>query len=205
MKKKWIGPRIVVSVCLIAGMILLLYVFYNRTTGPGRDIEAIEKYLSKFSNDWEELVKQDVAIINMQETFQSMSPWDAFLKKEKKGKRSNVILAYATDEGDWILSYLHYDGVDYLLVTDTTRDSFGTPLYNVEKFTGLYEFTEETKSDAFYEYHVILSNTPVESVEHGQELFLNTYTAYEEGRVDIEAEFQPFPSFLIHMSRPKDQ
>ena len=129
-----------------------------------------------------------------------LDPWYAFIKKVRAGKTAWLDMLTYTVEGDSIFYYLHYDGTEFLLVEDTTRDRFGFPAYSKEKFTKLYEFTEEGDNGSA-QYYAVLSNVELTSMAHMTEVYWEVYAEWEAGEFDpYTIEYQRFPRQLVWTS-----
>ena len=128
---------------------------------------------------------------------EKLEPWYTFMKKVQEGESAWVTMVDYTIEGDSIFYYLHYDGSEFLLVEDTTRDRYGTPVYLKEKFTKLYEFTEKNESGTEVCY-VVLSNVELTSMAQEEQVFWEVYADMEAGTYDpYTAEYQRFPHVLF--------
>ena len=112
----------------------------------GRDAAAIQAYLGTFSNDHMELKdRQDVVMedaVRMETGLWSLSEagwslWNQFVEKAKAGEEAAIVIVRLTVEGDAIPTYLHFDGADYYIMEDTTRDAFGVGGYQEYRFSAL--------------------------------------------------------------------
>lgn len=197
-KKLRIAIIAVVTLCILGVAGIFISMHLRKKAGPGTDIEAIKVHLSQYGNDHEELAQiEDLAVLHHHPDLKHLEPWYAFMKKVRSGKPAWIDMVNYTDEGDSIFYYLHYDGTEFLLVEDTTRDQFGTPLYTQEKFTRLYEFTEETENGS-KQYSAVLSNCELYSKEHAEEVFWDVYAEWEAGEFDPSTvEYQRFPRTLF--------
>lgn len=198
-KKLRIGITTAIILCLLGvGLYFLWGALAERKAGPGTDMETIKKYLSRYSNDYEDHAKdKSLAVISDFPGLEKMEPWYAFAEKVRAGEPAWVTMVDYTIEGDSLFYYLHYDGTEFLYVTDTTRDQFGSHVYSKEKFTKLYEFTE-TEENGGTTYNVVLSNTELTSMEHEEQVFWEVYAEMEAGKYDPEtAEYQRFPYAII--------
>ncbi len=203
-KKLRIGIIVAIVLCALGvGLYFLLSTLADRKAGPGTDMEAIKKHLSKYSNDFEKHAKdKKLAVIDHIADLKKMEPWYAFAGKVRAGEPAWVTMVDYTVEGDSIFYYLHYDGTEFLYVTDTTRDKFGDHVYLKEKFTRMYEFTE-TEEKGGTIYNVVLSNTELTSKEHAEQVFWEVYAEMEAGSYNPEtAEYQRFPYTIITASEP---
>ncbi len=203
-KKFRIGIFVAVVLCALGvGLYFLWGALAERKTGPGTDMEAIKKYLSRYSNDSEKHAKdKDLAVIYHHPDFKKMEPWYAFAEKVRNGEPAWITMVDYTIEGDSIFYYLHYDGAEFLFVKDTTRDRYGDPVYWDDKFTKFYEFREE-KDNGVIVYNVILSNLEIISLEHASEVYWEVYEEWENGEFDAETiEYQRFPLTVVTASEP---
>lgn len=172
----------------------------EKIAGPGTDMEAIEKHLSRYSNDSEEHVKiDDLAVIYDHPDYMDLEPWYAFVEKVHAGETAYVDMVTYTTEGDSIFYYVHYDGKEFLVVQDNTRDKFGSPVILKEKYTKLQEFIEETENGEQI-YNVVLSNVELTSLEHRNEVFWQVHAEWEAGEYDPDAvEYERFPCSLFRV------
>ena len=203
-KKLRIGILAAILLCILGiGLYFLLGVLADRKAGPGTDMEAIKNYLSKYSNDYENHAKDKrLAVIDQIADLRKLEPWYAFAEKVREGEPAWITMVDYTVEGDSIFYYLHYDGTEFLYVTDTTRDKFGSPVYLKEKFTRMYEFKEAQEQGGTI-YNVVLSNTELDSAEHAEQVFWEVYAEMEAGTYDPEnAEYQRFPYTIITAREP---
>lgn len=170
----------------------------KQSVGPGTDMEAITEHLSLYSNDCEEHVKiEDLAVIYDNPDFVNLEPWYAFVKKVNAGEAAYVDMVDYTTEGDSIFYYVHFDGKEFFVVQDSTRDSYGTPVILQEKYTYLQEFIEETE-DGNQIYDVVLSNIELTSSEHWSEVFWQVCAEMEAGEYDPDAvEYERVPCWLF--------
>ena len=198
-KKLRIGITTAIILCLLGvGLYFLWGALAERKAGPGTDMEAIKKYLSRYSNDYEDHAKdKKLAVIDHIPKLNKLEPWYDFAEKVRAGEPAWVTMVEYTIEGDSIFYYLHYDGTEFLYVKDTTRDKFGSHVYLKEKFTKLSEFTETAK-DGGTIYSAVLSNMELTSTEHVEQMFREVYPEMEAGKYDPEtAEYQRFPYAII--------
>ncbi len=203
-KKLRIGIIVAIVLCALGvGLYFLLSTLADRKAGPGTDMEAIKKYLSKYSNDYEKHAKdKKLAVIDHIADLKKMEPWYAFAEKVRAGEPAWITMVDYTVEGDSIFYYLHYDGTEFLYVKDTTRDRYGDHVYLDDKFTKFYEFREE-KDNGVIVYNVILSNLEITSLEHATEVYWEVYEELENGEFDAETiEYQRFPYTVISVSEP---
>jgi len=169
-------------------------------TGPGNDMEAITEHLSRYSNDPEEHAKtEDLAVIYDYPDFLKMEPWYAFVEKVHAEEPAYVDIVNYTTEGDSIFYYVYYDGKEFLVVQDNTRDQFGSPVVLKEKYKNLYEFTEEAEKGGTI-YTVVLSDVELTSLEHTYEVFWQVHAEWEAGEYDPDtSEYERFPCTLIRV------
>ena len=193
-----LGIAIIATLCILVTVCVLVFAFLHKKSNPGTDFEKIKAHLSQYGNDHEELALiDDLAVLHHHPRWKKLEPWYAFMKKVRAGKTAWIDMVDYTDEGDSIFYYLHYDGTEFLLVEDTTRDQFGTPLYTQEKFTRLYEFAEETENGS-KQYSAVLSNCELYSKKHAEEVFWDVYAEWEAGEFDPSTvEYQRFPRTLF--------
>lgn len=203
MKKKLIciGLTIFALVCVVG--IILVCRGASQIANPGRDMDAITMHLSQYGNDHEEHVAaENLAVLSHHPDLKKLEPWYDFSDKVQSGKEAWVDMVSYTDEGDGIFYYLHYDGTDFYLVEDTTRDHFGTPMIVYEVFQGLYEFKEENENGILI-HSAILCNREIKSMDHYLEMFWDAYTKWEASDFDLEVHTElVFPRSLFELSEP---
>lgn len=197
--------RIVIGVAIVlcilgVGLYFLTGELADRKVGQGTDMEAITEHLSRYSNDYEEHAKdKNLAVIYDYSELLKMEPWYAFVDKVHAGETAFVDMVNYTTEGDPIFYYVHYDGEEFLVVQDNTRDRFGSPVVLKEKYKRLYEFSEETENGGT-KYSVVLSDVELTSLEHAYEVFWQVNAEWEAGEYDPDAsEYERFPCFLIQV------
>ncbi len=163
---------------------------------PHREDSSIENYLQSFPQESDEILSEGRAVCVMNNTFAQTHLWEAFLKQVKAGQEAFAVVMATTDEGDPILYYVHFDGTDYMVVTDTHRDHFGTPAYVKDKFKHMSEIRPEGTSI----YQVVFANESLQTAEEANEYWEKTYALYEAGEIDPngENEYQPFPLTIIN-------
>lgn len=203
-KKLRIGIFVAIALCVFGvGLYFLWGAPAERKAGPGTDMEAIKKHLSRYSNDYEDHAKDKrLAVIDHIEKLKKMEPWYSFAEKVRAGEPAWVTMVDYTIEGDSIFYYLHYDGTEFLYVKDTTRDCYGDHVYWDDKFTKFYEFREKNDKGVTV-YSVVLSNCEITSMEHATEVFWEVYEEQENGEFDAETiEYQRFPLTVVTASEP---
>ena len=89
-----------------------------------RDLETIKTSLSGYPDDPDELAATDSYVIMHGQQYSGAANWESFYRDVQNGNPAELVLIQFTVEGDAILSYLNYDGSDFYLVTDYSRDAF---------------------------------------------------------------------------------
>lgn len=75
--------------------------------------------------------------------------FNQFIANSQKGVRDNIRITYYTVEGDPIINEFSFNGQNFEVTTDTTRDKFGQGTIN--KFTCSKIGQEEKESIVYYE------------------------------------------------------
>ncbi len=89
-----------------------------------RDPESIKAHLSGYSNDYEELLYSGAyVVVHGKEEWGTVYLED-FLEKVEQKKPAEMDIIQFTTEGDAIVYYLNYNGEDFYLVEDFSRDAF---------------------------------------------------------------------------------
>lgn len=163
----------------------------DEPTNYGRAPGTVQAYLSMFPQELEEILAEGKAVYMGHNEFANVPEWERFLNRVKKGEAASVVVMQNTDEGDPILYYIHYDGIDFLVVEDTHRDHFGTPLYIWEK----YPYLSEIRPEGTIGYRVVFAKEKFTTVEEADAYWEKVYALYQEGKIDPDAEqeYQPFP------------
>ncbi|MCM1044926.1 MAG: DUF4362 domain-containing protein [Candidatus Gastranaerophilales bacterium] len=92
----------------------------------GRDGESIKAYLSAFSNELADYEATEECFVLLHgDVAYGQENWDRFVDSANQGTPAYVILVQFTVEGDAILQYLEYDGMDFYRFSDYSRDAFG--------------------------------------------------------------------------------
>lgn len=107
-----------------------------------RHPETIKAYLATFPNNYPELTdRQDVIVQDVDGSISvsGQELWAHFEKTVQADEEAAVTIIQFTVEGDAILKYLHFDGADFYVLEDTTRDVFGSGEYYEQRFTTLDE------------------------------------------------------------------
>jgi hypothetical protein len=163
----------------------------NEPTNYGRAPGTVQAYLSMFPQELEEILAEGKAVYMTNYEFANVPEWERFLNSVKKGEAASVVVMQNTDEGDSILYYIHYDGIDFLVVEDTHRDHFGTPVYVWDR----YPYMSEIRPEGTIGYRVVFAKEKFATVEEADAYWEKVYAQYQEGLIDPDAEqeYQPFP------------
>ncbi len=115
--------------------------------------------------------------------------WDEFVDRAEAGEQSEVTIARHTIEGDIIYEFLLYDGEQFNLYTDDSRDRYGTHRgYGKEHAEYLYDLSyvtqEETGNDVkpFLNRYGFLSDVDLED-EEAVKAYLEDH--FENGQNDV--------------------
>ena len=130
----------------------------------GRDEEAVKRFLQTFPEETAGILEEGKAACALFTAFKNSYLWEEFLAKVRDGEEACVVVMRTTDEGDPLLSYVHYDGTDFWQVYDTHRDHFGTPEYLTTKHRYIYEH----RAAGYDYYEVEFTNEPIKSEEESK-------------------------------------
>ncbi len=163
----------------------------NVPTNYGRDSADVQVYLSSFPQKLEEIRAEGKAVYMSNNAFENVSEWERFLDSVANGEAASVVVAQNTDEGDPILYYIHYDGIDFQVVRDTHRDHYGEPAYVWDR----YPYMSEIRPEGTSGYQVVFADEKFQTVEEVDAYWEKVFTQYQEGKIDpnAEQEYQPFP------------
>ena len=119
-----------------------------------RDLSTIKEYLSTFPDDSDRMTLTD-AYVNVHGTIVSgQDKWDSFYKNVQSGKPAEIVTVQYTTEGDAILNYLNFDGNDFYLVEDDSRDGFAGQGEHYREHTyrylKIFDKTYEDREDTQY-------------------------------------------------------
>jgi hypothetical protein len=135
-------------------------------------VETIETYLSVFPRETDVLRQLDCLVVDASGDLSQdqWSQWLTFSRKVLAGETADVTMVCFTIEGDPCPFYLQYDGTDFFLLTDTTRDQFGGEAYTYRTYSYLQfvaEPLEETADDgsAQWRLYAILTDAQISSLE----------------------------------------
>ena len=150
----------------------------DEPTDYGRSPASVQAYLSSFPQELEDILAEGKAVYMSYNEFANVREWERFLECIKKGEASSVVVMQNTDEGDPILYYIHYDGIDFQVVMDTHRDHFGTPDYVWER----YPYMSEIRPEGTIGYEVVFA--------------YETFTTEE----DVNAYFKKYAESQMHVT-----
>lgn len=124
-----------------------------------RDFEAIKARLSGYSNDLNELSVTDSYVLLHGQQYSGLEYWDSFYSDIQNLTPSELTMIQFTVEGDAILYYLNYDGSDFYMVTDYSRDAFSgdDDKYREDAYSCLKVF-DTTVENGDYERTLILTD-----------------------------------------------
>lgn len=89
-----------------------------------RNPETIKEHLSQYSNDYEELLYSEAyVVVHGKEKWGTVYLED-FLENVEQKKPAEMDIIQFTVEGDAILYYLNYNGEDFYMAADYSRDAF---------------------------------------------------------------------------------
>ena len=89
-----------------------------------RDFEAVKKHLAAYPNELDAIEKTESYVIVHGEERSGSIYWEAFDKAVKSGIPARIDIIRFTVEGDPIIDYISYDGTDFYVVNDFSRDAF---------------------------------------------------------------------------------
>lgn len=163
----------------------------DEPTNYGRAPGTVQAYLSMFPQELEDIMAEGKAVYMTNYEFANVPEWERFLNSVKKGEATSVVVMENTDEGDPILYYIHYDGIDFQVVRDTHRDHYGDPLYIWEK----YPYMSEIRPEGTIGYQVVFAKEKFTTVEEADAYWEKVFAQYQAGEIDpnAEQEYQPFP------------
>ncbi len=121
--------------------------------------EEAKEMLSEYGSSLEELKAQEIYIVAHGQESGGREYWDAFYESAGNGEAAELILAQFTTDGDPILSYVHYDGSDFYVVADRSRDKWlrDGEKYHEITFPCLYVLEHKEEDGGVKEY-VVLSD-----------------------------------------------
>lgn len=143
-----------------------------------RDEAAIKEYLLTFPNDSEQLKQLECYQIIHGEEASGREYWDEFYQSVQEEKPAQLTIANFTIEGDVILDYVNYDGNDFYLLSDSTRDRFAGELYWQETYKYL-----NVLDDRLGDRHILFTDGGLLSVEEYEKYYI------EEDHDDLALEF----------------
>lgn len=153
------------------------------TKALGRDLNAIKKYLSSFPSEIEQLEKMECYIPLYGGEESGRGHLEAFTEAISINKPTQLLTVKFTTEGDPILYYLDYDGKNFFLVTDSTRDKFGSGAIKVKEYS-YGKFLKGTLENGDH-YKVMFLMEKEELTEKQLEDYLNQPNPKKEINVDI--------------------
>lgn len=105
------------------------YVFQiRRQSELARDTQAVKAELENLPDSLEEL-SETYDVCGLDDNNAVVGDWGmsflaSFLRAVESGEPGKLILARTTDEGDAILNYISYNGTDFYVMQDNSRDKF---------------------------------------------------------------------------------
>ena len=123
-----------------------------------RDLDSVSSCLTRYPNDFEELTAGDNYVIVHGRQYAGVELWESFYNNVRNGTPAELVLIQFTVEGDAILNYLNYDGIDFYLVNDYTRDAFAGDgkKYSEDIYPYLKVF-DSTRENGDYERIILLT------------------------------------------------
>lgn len=88
-----------------------------------------KKELQDYSNDYEELCKENAFVVTHGEVTTGYDKWEAFLNGYEQGEESLVDVIRFTVEGDAIITRIWYENGAFHIIEDSTRDAWGVGGY----------------------------------------------------------------------------
>ncbi len=143
-----------------------------------RNLDTVKAYLTGFSNEYEELMQSENCLISVHGSVeQGEERFEQFYQAVSLGEPAELTIIQFTVEGDAIIDYLNYNGTDFYLVHDNSRDGFiGTgDLYQEYTFPYLKVFErsiEETAGEGGKRYReIVLTDTETLTYEQMEMFF----------------------------------
>ena len=170
------NPKTIISVCiLLISLGVICFIGWNvseeesivedkeqfeiiQSTNVASELTVKEK-LAAFPNDSTALAEEDIIVVlhgkKLDEFWSSQN-----LLKMQQGYPSEVYFAHFTIEGDAIITYLQYDGNDFFVARDRSRDMYvdARNSYEEKHYPYLKDFTYSDSQGNFYRY-LFLTNT----------------------------------------------
>ncbi|MBQ6477821.1 MAG: DUF4362 domain-containing protein [Erysipelotrichaceae bacterium] len=150
-----------VTICLILFMICGCQQEQNTKRKPDAEIPEIKELMTLPDHPSEE----DAVFIVANNGIYNENLWNDFLEKTKDGIETSLIIALYTIEGDVIYERVEYNGTDYTIYCDNSRDSFGIFTEIVEERKYIYDLDFLSKEEingttaTFRNHYGFLSNT----------------------------------------------
>ncbi|MBQ7945081.1 MAG: DUF4362 domain-containing protein [Lachnospiraceae bacterium] len=164
------NPKAIISVCILL-IFLVGICFIGRNVSEEENIAedkeqseviqatksdgelTIKEKLAAFPNDSASLAEEDIIIVlhgkKLDEFWSSQN-----LIKMLRGYPSEVYFAHFTIEGDAIITYLQYDGTDYFVARDRSRDMYvdASKAYEEKRYPYLKDFGYTDSKGNSYRY-----------------------------------------------------
>lgn len=124
-----------------------------------RDLDTIKTSLAQYSNDLDELAESDSYVILHGQQYSGSRHWDSFYENVQNNIPDHLTLVQFTVEGDAILSYLDYDGKDFYMISDYSRDAFmgDEDKYQAAAYSCLKVF-DHTRENGDFERLILLTD-----------------------------------------------
>ncbi len=115
---------------------------------PTRDETAIRTHLAAFPEELDSLCDMDRVVLRRQGAVSSNSQtvWDIFTQVCDTGEPYSMTLVDLPAEGGPVLTYISYDGQDFLLVEDRTRSGGQITSWTLEDFSQVQEYAQMTST-----------------------------------------------------------
>lgn len=92
---------------------------------PVWDLKSIRKKMASYPDKYEEILKlEGVFILVHGEVEKGQEIWDAFVQSVDLGEAASAEIIRFTVEGDPIIEHVYYDGKEFYLCVDNSRDAF---------------------------------------------------------------------------------
>ncbi len=92
--------------------------------GTVMDFTKVKARLAEYPEDFDQLFQQEAYIIMHGSVEKGQEKWDSFLAKVKALESASIDIIQFTMEGDPIITYLYFNGQEFYVVRDNTRDAF---------------------------------------------------------------------------------
>lgn len=135
--------------------------------GTVMDFTKVKARLAEYPEDFDQLCQQEAYIIIHGSVEKGQEKWDSFLAQVKALESAAIDIIQFTIEGEPIITYLYFDGQEFYVVRDNTRDAYAGSGAGVSECT--YPYLNILQEDEQIE--VILSkeaNLTTEQLQSGE-------------------------------------